>query len=227
MKPSQDVILSIREVNRLSIEDFRKRYVDENLSDRLRNCWNVRFETSSSLDSDDLAQCFQLVQKTSASSYKASSRGWHPDHKKLEMRDVDMKYLLVRARPSSATISHRECALSENETKMPIIGFLSFMVTVEDEIPVVYCYEVHVDESMRNQGLGWELMRTMEAVGRAAHQKKAMLTVFTANQQAIGFYRALGYEIYDEEPMPPKRRLRGRSVMQPRPSYVIMALDLF
>lgn len=44
----------------------------------------------------ELSTCFNIIERTSRKDYEASAWGWHPKRKRNEMREVDMRYLLVR-----------------------------------------------------------------------------------------------------------------------------------
>ncbi|KAG7005768.1 hypothetical protein G7Y79_00018g045750 [Physcia stellaris] len=90
----------------------------------------VRFTTPEGIREEDLEACFKLVERTSSKDYKASSMGWSARRKKEEMKDKDMKYLLLTT--------------SDGVNFLPryrVDGFLSFMFTKEEEAPVVYVYE--------------------------------------------------------------------------------------
>ena len=146
------------------------------------NEYILRFTTSAMIEMSDLNACLDLIALTSSADYKASSMGWSPAKKKAEMLLDDMKYLLW----------------SKKEDSMPSLptsrveGFLSFMLTYEDHIPVVYCYEIHLKPILQGRRIGRMLMETMENVGRQAGVRKAMLTVFTSNKAARVCYKRMG-----------------------------------
>ena len=122
------------------------------------------------------------------------------------MRLLDLRYLLVvDASPSGE-----------------VAGFLSFMLTWEDGVEVVYCYEVHLEERVRGQGVGARLMGRMEEAGREAGVGKAMLTVFRRNTGAVRFYERLGYG--EDEFSPRARKLRSGVVKEV--DYLIMSKSL-
>jgi hypothetical protein len=79
--------------------------------------------------------CFNLIEHTSKADYENSTITWNPDHKRdLEMKDPDMKYILVRQLDSPA-----------KEVK----AFMSFMPTMEDGIDVLYLYEIHLADELQ------------------------------------------------------------------------------
>lgn len=99
---------------------------------------------------------------------------------------------------------------------------MSFMLTYEDGVEVIYCYEIHLAQNFQGKGLGRRLIKMMEEVGREAGVDKAMLTVFVANNAALGFYERLGYE--EDEYSPQSRKLRNGVVK--KSDYVILSRPL-
>jgi len=210
---------NIETLNALSLPDFRtrfwsdkdlpcpfKKYVPQNGPNYL-----LLLESAASMKPHVLEDCYQLVNKTSSAHYAASSRGWHPAKKREEMRLLDLKYVLPR----------RTAAMGR-DGEGDVGGFLSFMLTYEDGVEVIYCYEIHIEELHRGNGLGRDLMGQMEEVGREAGVRKAMLTVFKGNGEARRFYGGLGYEVDEFSPRPKKLRGgRDREV-----DYIILSKSL-
>lgn len=206
--------------------------------------YTLAHHTITTLPAEYLTACFDLIQLTSSAAYASSSKGWSPRAKKLEMRDKDMRYLLVVRNEASAgiplerkdgrveedsiaTAVDGEWEDEDSDLTDRVAGFLSYMLTTENGIPVVYVYEIHLSTSLRNLGVGACLMKAVEGIGAAQGMKKAMLTVFVSNEAAIRFYEHIGYEKWDEEYVPiKKRRLRSGIKECGKPSYVIMAMEL-
>ena len=182
------------------------------------------FETSSSISDADLSACFDLVKHTSAAAYKSSNKGWSGSQKREELREPNMKFLIIR-RASSNTEADDIVQVPDRHNRA-VEGFVSFMITREDEFDVLYCYEIHLQPSVRGKGVGAALMLLMERIGLSAGVDKSMLTVFVSNQSAISFYNRLGYAWYDEEPVPPGKKLRRGKTAQAKPTYVILAKAL-
>lgn len=209
---------NIETLNELSLPDFRVRFWPADASFKPTSLvpgdapWDLDLQTSSTISDGDLDTCFNIVRGTSSKQYAASSLGWHPIKKKREMRLLDMKFILAKKDWNS-----------RYGTEAKVDGFLSFMLTYEDGIEVIYCYEVHLDESFQGKGLGKCLMKHMEDVGRKAGVKKAMLTVFEANRAARAFYEKLGYA--EDDFSPPPKKLRGGIVKWS--DYIILSKSLF
>lgn len=148
--------------------------------------------------------CFNLISTTSADTYAASSIGWSPPNKQCEMRLPDMWYIVLE--PDN----------DDNDAPVPapdIAGFLSFMLTTEDNERVIYLYEIHLAPRAQRRGVGGALLGFYEAIGRRVGVGKAMLTVFRSNHRAIGIYQARGFA-EDERHSPRARVLRnGRCIL--------------
>jgi len=174
----------------------------------------LMYHSASTLPTSLLTACFDLISLTSSAAYAASSRGWHPSAKLKEMREKAMQYLLVFQADVQEFIAAKD-----------LIGFLSYQLIDEDGVgPVIYIYEIHV--GAQNRGIGTALMRCVDVIGKHERTVKAMLTVFVSNKDAIRFYERCGYEKWDEEYIPPRKRLRSGVKAACKPSYIIMAKEL-
>ncbi|KAI9659727.1 MAG: hypothetical protein M1831_003625 [Alyxoria varia] len=222
----------LAQANALDADAFRERYVEPACSKiTFLDTLEFSFATASSITESELNGCFNLVKETSAAAYKASSKGWSDADKRKEMKELDMKYLMLRTVSSGypEPMGVHKAAEPQNiasKSDDQIAAFLSFMLTPEDDVEVVYCYEIHLKPDLQGIGLGTHLMKVMENIGALIEMSIAMLTVFASNEGAINFYKRCGYEWYDEEPTPPRKRLRSGVKDKPRPTYIIMAKDL-
>ncbi|KAH0359921.1 hypothetical protein KCU65_g9695, partial [Aureobasidium melanogenum] len=164
---------------------------------------------------------FNLIKHTSYKDYNASSQGWDDENKLDEMKDDDMRYLIVRLEDNQLPAPEKRWN-KDTDLDQSIIGFLSFMITQEDEENVIYIYEIHISEHFRDCGLGRHLFNTIEYIGGATGMDKAMLTVFKRNVHARRWYDLRGYEVDEISPRP--RKLRGgRSI---EPDYEILSKRL-
>ncbi|KAL2060552.1 hypothetical protein VTL71DRAFT_9193 [Oculimacula yallundae] len=170
--------------------------------------YTLTLQTASKLSFSDFTACFNLIEKTSSEDYRKSKGGWKPVAKKREMNLLDLKYLLVKR---------------EGAGDGDVVGFMSFMPTFEDEMPVIYCYEVHLGEEVRGTGLGAILMNHLVKIGKAVPStQKVMLTVFTRNERAVAFYAKLGYTKDEYSPEP--RILRNGTKVESE--YVILSKNI-
>lgn len=173
--------------------------------------YTIDLQNSSNLTRDELTACFLLVEESSKGDYSASKQGWNATAKRREMRLLELKYLLVRRiKPRGG---------EEAGKTGDVEAFVSFMPTIEDEHEVIYVYEIHLAPTLRRSGLGRQLMMLVEGVARKIGVEKVMLTCFTRNAIAKGFYEGIGYG--KDEYSPPPRVLRdGREVEE---AYVILS----
>ena len=132
---------------------------------------------------------FELIKHTSYTDYNASSQGWDDENKLEEMKDEDMRYLIIRLENGHPPAPEKQWS-NDPKLDQSIIGFLSFMVTQEEEENVVYIYEVHISEHFRDHGLGRHLFSMVEHIGKATGMNKAMLTVFKSNTHARRWYQS-------------------------------------
>lgn len=140
--------------------------------------------------------------------------------KRREMRLRDLRYFLL-GRGEEGLFKEEGPEVGGMGASL-VEGFLSFMLTWEDGIEVIYCYEIHLSERVRGKGVGKRLMGLLEEVGRKAEVEKAMLTVFKRNEKAVGFYEGLGYVVDEVSPRP--KKLRGGVAKEV--DYLIMSKEL-
>ena len=55
-----------------------------------------------------------------------------------------------------------------------------------------HSYEIQIAQAYQSHGLGTHMMEVYEGIGKRTNMKKAMLTVFKENQNAIKFYERRG-----------------------------------
>lgn len=140
------------------------------------------------LSTDTLDTCFDLVRSNVSNLYESSSWGWNPVAKRKEMTEAATRYIVV-SRGSD------------------IVAFLSFQMLLEDDTPVSYLYEVHTSTTWRSKGLGSLLLSALQTLSLANGINKVMLTVFTANKRAVSLYKdKFGFEVDESSPKP--RRIR-------------------
>lgn len=65
--------------------------------------------------------------------------------------------------------------------------------------PGVYVQDLYVSNHLRGTGLGRELLGAVRERARARGGRYVKLTVFDGNQDAISFYRHLGFELCEDE----------------------------
>ena len=230
--PAPHVALLTR-LNQLEPDAFRDKYIPSDLlTFNPPNCpsesLTINFYSAADLPNNDYRGCFELLRHTSEAHYRAStSRPWNPTQKRAEMKDMDMKYLIVRrlceestqstsGTNDSTSLSVAASRVQPTEETLQNFGFLSFKLD-EDEtadstvnVPVLYVYEIHLGSRLRGLGIGKHLMYITKHTAQETGMAKVILSVFTVNRAAEGFYRSLGY--VTDETSPPTKTLRGKVV---------------
>ncbi|XP_030541276.1 N-alpha-acetyltransferase 40 isoform X1 [Rhodamnia argentea] len=69
-----------------------------------------------------------------------------------------------------------------------IVGFVHFRFLVEEEIPVLYVYEIQLEPHVQGKGLGKFLMQLIELIARKNRMGAVVLTVQKTNLSAMKFY---------------------------------------
>jgi len=129
-------------------------------------------------------QCvYDILETNMKAEYEASDWGWNDRDKKIEMQEKDPWFLLA----------------TDKDNK--IVAFSHFKFDFEDDVEVLYCYEVQVVDEMRGKGIGKFLMQVAELIGARSDMKKVMVTVFKHNPRALHFfYDIMKYKDDDTSP---------------------------
>ena len=140
----------VESVNSLTASDFFKKYLaqdeiaaitSDNSSHEARSLHVTLIATCDSLTAENeglLEQCLRLIESTSAEGYRNSEMKWSLYKKRKEMHLPDMRYLILVENNTNPSIMEPRIA-----------GFVSFMITYEDGKQVVYCYEIHLTQSLQ------------------------------------------------------------------------------
>ena len=200
----------IEAVNKLPEQAFKAAYLTEEDWSQLANV-DSKFRFAKTLSQDELQKCFELIERTSRHDYEPSSFGWHPKRKMREMKEKEMRYIILKDCPP------------QDSSEAGISGFLSFMLTHDStpSVPVLYIYEIHLDNGTRGKGLGRSLMKMAENIAKRVGVEKVMLTCFKSNGNARSFYEKMGYDVDICSPDDRKTRNKVDKV-----DYVIMSKDL-
>ncbi|KAK4436790.1 N-alpha-acetyltransferase 40 [Sesamum alatum] len=92
-----------------------------------------------------------------------------------------------------STLEDRETTCS---CEGPIVGFVHYRFILEEEVPVVYVYELQLEPRVQGKGLGKFLMQLIELIACKNRMGAVVLTVQRANLSAMNFYIGkLGYTI--------------------------------
>ncbi|KAK3035776.1 hypothetical protein RJ639_033505 [Escallonia herrerae] len=70
----------------------------------------------------------------------------------------------------------------------PIVGFVHYRFTTEEELPVLYVYELQLEPCVQRKGLGEFLMQLIELIAHKNRMDAVVLTVQKENMSALNFY---------------------------------------
>ncbi|KAL4196063.1 hypothetical protein AMTRI_Chr04g244160 [Amborella trichopoda] len=112
--------------------------------------------------------------------------------KRREMVAPEARYIFVHEKPGKRPITLRD---GEKEAPIwngdgdPIVGFVHYRFVVEEEMPVLYVFELQLEPSIQGRSLGKFLMQLIELIARKNQMGAVMLTVQKSNLSAMNFYR--------------------------------------
>lgn len=142
-------------------------------------------------EEDMFNQCYKLIRKLRG-FYIGSGMGWNAKEKKQEMSQKHMKYIILYLPKQD----HHDA--SRRRTTNIVTAFCSFLEDYEDDLNVVYVYELHVNKGYQRNGYGKHLLNEMIKYATDKNISHIMLTAFLKNQLAIAFYQKNGFGFYDD-----------------------------
>lgn len=153
---------------------------------------------------------FALLEANMRGMYEISGT-WDASFKRMELQHPKSRYLLAL---HGDDVPHRRSRRIHGHTREPILqGFVMWRYDTDDTTPddpfslgtvapvaywyvtymLTFSYELQVADAWQGQGIGAQLLRTLEHLAWHAHMRKTMLTVFRINQRARSFYASHGY----------------------------------
>ncbi|KAK9278905.1 hypothetical protein L1049_028486 [Liquidambar formosana] len=120
-----------------------------------------------------------------------------PTEEKVKCREMvssEARYIFVHeatntdANEISTLLPRERNFTGSSEDKGPIVGFVHYRFTLEEEIPVLYVYELQLEPRVQGKGLGKFLMQLIELIARKNCMGAVVLTVQKANMSAMNFY---------------------------------------
>ncbi|CAH8357317.1 unnamed protein product [Eruca vesicaria subsp. sativa] len=175
----------------LSPFDSFRRYTKNDLSVYLESGRGDRLSSS-------LKQHIRKLLKKNMEGFYGSNWPLQAKVKRKEKSSADARYIFVRELRGKAEVStQRSC----EEGCDQIAGFLHYRFTLEEEIPVLYVYEIQLESRIQGKGLGEFLMQLIELIASKNQMSAIVLTVQTSNALAKTFYmNKLGYRISSISP---------------------------
>lgn len=163
-------------------------------------CFDALLAQSSTVRPSVRAAIFALFEQNMKSMYEDEGT-WNRAEKEEELWHEDSRFLCL--------FDHgKEGSAAAEEDRL--VGFIMFRFDTETclandpllkefnckrsrRLPVIYCYEIHINSRCHSLGLGSALVQAMEILGSQTGMAKCMLTVFKSNESARNFYQKRGY----------------------------------
>lgn len=142
---------------------------------------DIQFRSSSSLTSEQHESIYRLTETNMRTLYESCDWGWNEKEKREELTHQDARYLYVTS--TDPIHSNNQC-----------LAFAHIRFELEDSIPVLYLYELQIEQSIQSIGLGRHLMSLLDLIGRLYDFDCVMLTCFKHNDRAMKFYLKCGFE---------------------------------
>lgn len=113
-----------------------------------------------------------------------------PREEKVKHREMvapDARYIFAYEAP---TLSRNDemGLITMNEHVGDVVGFAHYRFILEEELPVLYVYELQLEQHVQGKGVGKFLMQLLELIARKSCMAAIMLTVQKANLSAMLFY---------------------------------------
>ncbi|KAL3335714.1 hypothetical protein AABB24_031770 [Solanum stoloniferum] len=99
-----------------------------------------------------------------------------------EISNVDANIMLKLSKKG-------RCNADGMDDKGHLVAFVHYRFTIEEEIPVLYVYELQLEHRVQGKGLGKFLMVLLELIAQKSNMSAVVLTVQKANMIAMNFYR--------------------------------------
>ncbi|KAJ1438637.1 GNAT domain [Sesbania bispinosa] len=111
-----------------------------------------------------------------------------PEEEKVKRREMvapEARYIFVHEVSNSNVDDTSAICLEDSG---PLVGFVQYRFILEEEIPVLYVYELQLEPRVQGKGLGRFLMQLIELMAQKNCMGAVMLTVQKANLLAMNFY---------------------------------------
>lgn len=151
------------------------------------------------LSSKQSQECLNLLDVNLGPTYtKVNGKSWKRNKRK-EMKEEGLVYILFY-----------------KETEL--VGFMSFKLLNEDELRVIYLYEIQLAETLRGKRIGTYLIDKLCEVVESINNSRVLediwydededdivltgigLTVFSSNEGAKKLYDRLGFTLHSDSP---------------------------
>ncbi|KAK6147998.1 hypothetical protein DH2020_018910 [Rehmannia glutinosa] len=135
----------------------------------------------------------QYIQKLLKLNMEAPYGPEWPAEEKIKRREMvaeEARYIFVHEVSNKDVDGVSELKEKERTCSCegPIVGFVHYRFILEEEVPVVYVYELQLEPHVQGKGLGKFLMQLIELIACENRMGAVVLTVQRANLVAMDFY---------------------------------------
>ncbi|XP_057804926.1 uncharacterized protein LOC131020238 isoform X2 [Salvia miltiorrhiza] len=135
----------------------------------------------------------QYIQNLLKLNMEAPFGSEWPDEEKIKRRDTvapEARYIFVHevSDEDADKVSELRDMGKACNCNGPIVGFVHYRFTLEEEVPVLYVYELQLEHRVQGKGLGKFLMQLIELIASQNGMGAVVLTVQRANPLAMNFY---------------------------------------
>ncbi|KAL8141789.1 hypothetical protein V2J09_014821 [Rumex salicifolius] len=145
-------------------------------------------------------QCMQNLLKLNMEGHYGSEWPSEEKVKRKEMVASEARYIFVYELSDGRNVDTHSLS-DPSEHKGVFAGFVHYRFILEEELPVLYVYELQLVPHSHGKGLGKFLMQLLEMIACKNSMAAIMLTVQKANLSALSFYISkLRYAISSTSP---------------------------
>ncbi|OMO50231.1 hypothetical protein CCACVL1_30563 [Corchorus capsularis] len=143
-----------------------------------------------------LKQCIQNLLKANMEAPYGSQWAVEEKVKRREMVAPEARYIFLHSNANEMEDS------ANLQNPGPSLGFIHYRFTLEEDIPVLYLYEIQLDSSVQGKGLGKFLMQLIELIARKvpffSPLESTVFTFYSVFSRHFGISRifALFYSSY-------------------------------
>ncbi|XP_065181175.1 N-alpha-acetyltransferase 40-like [Sycon ciliatum] len=151
-----------------------------------RNGVNVSVEClrSTAMSAEDKDWAYTLTRDNMKDTYVSCGWGWNDHDKRDEIFDERAWFIIARSAEDNAPL-----------------GLVNFRFDIDEQVEVLYVYEIQLERSVRRKGLGRFMMQLTQLIAAKASMAKVVATVFKENMASMKFFlQVLKFDYDDTSP---------------------------
>jgi len=123
------------------------------------------------LDPATMEWVFDLTKRNMETLYETSDWGWRDKDKREELGEESAWYLICKDHDGNN------------------VAFVHFRFDLEDDVEVLYLYEIQMEKQIRRKGLGRFLVTALTLMAKKYEMEKVCCTVFQHNHDSMSFFK--------------------------------------